>query len=82
MAVASSPPSSPPSLHPHPPIFSGSSEKEKLPSHLYQPTLVYLVARELGTYTPIVARQGSSVRGMGSKCRQESQRHPLILPND
>lgn len=32
----------------------------------------------LGT-SPIVARQGSTVRGMGSKDRQQSQRQPLLL---
>jgi hypothetical protein len=67
-ALSSSPPSPPP---PHKTLPSiPCTEKGEDPTGL-QPSLPHQVTARLGTSSPIDARQGSTVLGTGSTCRQE-----------
>ena len=64
-----SPPSSPPSTSLSSYLSLHSPQKAEV-SHRYQLPFVHQVAAELGASSYIEARQGSPVRGKGSKGRQ------------
>lgn len=60
------------------PSVPSLSPQRRGDSHRYQPALAYQVLAELGT-SSLEPRQGSSVRGKGSKCRYQKQRQPFLL---
>ena len=53
----------------HPPL---------LHPHGYQPSLAHQIVIGLGAFSPTEARQGSLVRGKGSKGKQQSQSQLLL----